>query len=148
MGCAAGSSCWIARSTARAARSWPAPARTWRIRTRLASTGSRAVLSGRERSVELTASSRVGVRDMLETELRSIAPPRDPDDVEADGPAMEAVPSQIHRGRARDVLALLPVHREKRGRAIRARAELHLDEDDRLAVQGHEVDLAPPLSRV
>src|SRR5688572_15070422 len=143
MGSAAGSSCWMARSTARAARSCPAPARTWRIRTRFV-----VGVAGRDGSKELTASPRVGVRDMLETELRSIAPPGDADDVEPDRPADPTAPAQIHRRRARDVLALLPVHRQERGRAVRARAELHLDEDDRLAVASDQVDLPSPLPRV
>src|SRR5215468_5277214 len=96
----------MARSTARAARSWPAPALTWKIRTRFVRgvTGRRSPASTRgdpfsgtppaapARLPELPSPPWERVGDMLDTELRSIGPPGDPDHVEADRPIQESAP--------------------------------------------------------
>src|SRR6185312_10326149 len=112
MGSAWGSSCCIARSTARAARSWPAPARTWKMRTRLEG------ISRGPRSVELAPASGERVRDMLDTELRSIGPPRDADHVEAHRAAEEPTTRHVERRGPGHVLPLLEIHREKGRRLI------------------------------
>src|SRR6185295_17176884 len=104
---ALGSICWVARSTARAARSCPAPARTWKTRIRFVGA------SPHRRSVELPPASGECVLDMLDTELRSIGPPRDADHVEAHRTSDEAAPRQVERRGPRHVLPFLVIHREE-----------------------------------
>src|SRR5690349_15966651 len=133
MGSAWGSSCCMARSTARAARSWPAPARTWKMRTRFVRgvTGRRSRGSARgepfsgapeppRRSPELPSPPGERVGDMLDDELRSIGPPGDPDHVEADRAVEEPATCEVYRGRLGHVFALLPAYRDQGRRAIGA----------------------------
>src|SRR5882672_8033830 len=100
------------------------------------------------RSVELAPASGERVRDMLDTELRSIGPPRDPDDVEAHRAAEVSAPRQVERRGPGHVLPLLEVHSEKGRRRIVAGAKLHFDEDDRAAVERDQIDLAAALPHI
>src|SRR6266850_5848101 len=134
MGSEAPSISRIASATARAARSWPAPARTWRIRTR--------------RLVEMPASAREGVGDVLDPEPRPVGLPGDPNDVEPDRQARQPAARQVPGGRARHVLALLPPDRRERRRRVGAGSEFYLHEDHGLAVPRDQVDLAASLADV
>src|SRR6267142_7099275 len=139
MGSQEGSSERSAFSTARAARSCPTPARTWRMRMRFTVTRG---------SVELIPAARVGVGYVLDEELPVIRPPRDPDHIEANRAIEPSAPGEIERRGARHVLALLPADRVQRTGLASLRPELHLHEHHLLAIARHEVDLAPAHAHV
>src|SRR5882672_1013950 len=142
MGSQEGSSERSAASTARAARSCPTPARTWRMRMRFAVAGMR------RGSEELIPAARVGVGYVLDEELPTIRPPRDPDHIEANRAIEQSAPGEIERRGARHVLALLPADRVQRTGLASLRPELHLHEHHLLAIARHEVDLAPTHAHV
>src|SRR5688572_32870660 len=93
-------------------------------------------------SVEMPPASGERASDVLDAKAGSIGLPRDADHVEPHGPIGEPAGLEPPRRGAGDVLPLLPVHRRQRGSRIAPAPQLHLDEHDRLALAGDQIQLA------